>query len=202
VIWLLLRFSQNMLPSRKKFRFQAVPSDRQLWAIGMVAVQWSLLEGHIKGVAHGLYGVDAASRDEFDQTLVFRHRLRMVRDLISNKIMEPFRTDLLAIIDRVGSIAQERDKIIHGTWSSTQPPPPQPDDPPPSHEATHVSGTAKPKPAFEWKLNYERILETALKIDGVTFDLMNYLAHVVGRPRQFLMSEALRRISRNPHPGN
>src|SRR5258708_3840728 len=188
-----------MFPSRKKFRFQVVPSDRQLWAIGMVAVQWSLCEGHIKALAHGLYGEDEAARSEFDQMLVFKHRHRMMRDLVDRKIMEPFRTDLLAIIDRMCSLAGERDKIIHGTWSSNNPPPAIPDEPGPFDEATEVSGTAKPKPGFEWKLTYERIIDTAVKIDAVSFDLLNYLAHVAGKPSQFLMSDALRRISHKPN---
>ena len=186
-----------MFPSRKKFRFHVTPSDQQLWAIGMVAVQWTLLEGHIKVIAHGLYGNDAAARAEFDRMLVFRHRLRMVRDLIERKIMAPFKTDLLAIVDRMGSLAGERDKIIHGTWSSNKPLHPEMDVTP-FNEATEVSGTAKPKPAFEWKLTFDRILDTALKIDTVSFDLMNYLASVVGKPPQFLMSDALKRISRKP----
>jgi hypothetical protein len=186
--------------ARKKFRFRMPISNRQLRAIGMVAVQWSLLEGHIKGLAHGLYGDDGTGRAEFDQMVVFKLRHRMMRDLIDRKIMEPFRTDLLGIVDSMGSLAGERDKIIHGTWSSTQPPPPDADAPPPSLEATHVFGTAKPKRAFDWALNYERILDTALKIDAVSFDLMNYLAHVAGKPNQFLMSDALRRILRKPNP--
>jgi hypothetical protein len=185
-----------MFPSRKKFKFQVTPSDRQLWAIGMVAVQWSLLEGHIKALAHGLFGDDAAARGEFDQKLVFRQRLRITRDRIDQKVMNPFRADLVTIIDRIGSIAQERDKIIHGTWSSDQPPPPEPDNPPTSHEATHVFGTVNPKPAFDWKLSHERILEAAHKIDGVSFELLDYLATIAGKPPQFLMSDALKRILR------
>jgi hypothetical protein len=186
-----------MFPSRKKFRFQVTPSDSQLWAIGMVAVQWSLLEGHLKA-AHGLCGDDAATREKFDQTLVFRLRLRMVRDLIDRTIMEPFRNDLIAIIDRTGALALERDRIIHGTWSSSKPPPAKPDEPGPLDEATEVSGSANPKPAFEWKLTYERLLETARKIDSLHGELMNYLARIVGNPPTFLMSDALRRISK-PH---
>lgn len=65
--------------SRKRFRFQVTPSDRQLWAIGMVAVQWTNLEAHLKVIAHALYADDTAARGEFDKTLVFRHRLRMLQ---------------------------------------------------------------------------------------------------------------------------
>ena len=68
---------------------------------------------------------DADARDKFDQTLVFRHRLRMVRDVITEKVMAPFSGDLVAIIDRIGALALERDRIIHGTWSSDQPAPPE-----------------------------------------------------------------------------
>jgi hypothetical protein len=186
--------------SRKKFRFQVTPSDRQLWAIGMVTVQWSLLEGHIKAIAHGLYGDDAAARAEFDQTLVFRQRLRRVRDLIDQQVLDAYRANFIAIIDRIGALALERDRIVHGTWSSDQPPPPQPDEPGPVDESTHVSGTAKPKPAFEWRLTYERMMDTAYKIDGASFEIMNFLTEAMGKPPNFLMSEALQRISRKLGP--
>ena len=91
---------------RKKFRFQVTPSDAQLMAIGLVAVQWSILESYIKAIAHGLFQDDAA-REKFDQTLVFRHRLRIVRDLIAERVMAPFSEDLIAIIDRIGALALE-----------------------------------------------------------------------------------------------
>jgi hypothetical protein len=170
-------------------------SDAQLMAIGLVAVQWSILESYLKAIAHGLFQDDAA-REKFDQTLVFRHRLRIVRDLIDERVMAPFSGDLIAIIDRIGALALERDRIIHGTWSSDQPAPVEPDNPGPNDRATHVSATAKPKPAFEWKLDYGRIMETASKIAAVPREISEYLVNAMGRPPNFLMSDALKRISR------
>jgi hypothetical protein len=39
-----------MIPTnaRKKFNFNVAPSDRQLWAIGMVIVQWTSIEQMVK----------------------------------------------------------------------------------------------------------------------------------------------------------
>jgi hypothetical protein len=170
-------------------------------AIGLVAVQWSILESFLKAIAHGLFQGDVAAREKFDQTLVFRHRPRMVRDLISEKVTSPYSTDLVAIIDRIGALALERDRIIHGTWSSDQPAPAEPDNPGPDDRATHVSGTTKPKPAFEWKLDYARIMETASKIAAVPGEIGEYLVNVMGRPPNFLMSDALKHISRKPDHG-
>lgn len=187
--------------ARKRFHCQVTPSDRQLWAIGMVAVQWTLLEYDIKVIAHSLYGDDSAARSEFDRMLVFRHRLRMLRDLITEKIVDEFRPGFLAILDQIGALALERDRIIHGMWSSDQPPPEKPDEPGPADEATHVSNTPKPKPAFEWRLTYQRVMETALKIDATSFEIKNFLATTMGKPPSFLMSDALKRISRKREPG-
>lgn len=185
---------------RKKFRFQVTPSNSQLLAIGLVAVQWSILENYLKMIVYGLCQDDADARDKFDQTLVFRHRLRMVRDVITEKVMAPFSGDLVAIIDRIGALALERDRIIHGTWSSDQPAPPEPDNPGPNDRATRVSSTAKPKPAFEWRLDYSRIVETASKIAAVPAEISEYLVNVMGRPPNFWMSDALKHISRKASP--
>ncbi|MBR0735172.1 hypothetical protein JQ636_38365 [Bradyrhizobium japonicum] len=43
-------FGVCMIPTnaRKKFQFNVTPSDRQLWAIGMVIVQWTSIEQMVK----------------------------------------------------------------------------------------------------------------------------------------------------------
>jgi hypothetical protein len=176
--------------------------DQELWAIGMVAVQWSILEGHIKAVAHGLFGDDNAARVEFDNALGFQRRLRMLREPIDRRVINLFRADLIDIVDYIGAIAIGRDKIIHGTWSSHQPPPPRPDEPRPSDETTHVSTTAKPRTTLDWRISYDRTIAAVPKIDAASSRLSNYLASVVGKPSLFLMSDALQRISRPPDSGS
>ena len=47
--------------ARKKLRFQITPSDGQLWAIGMVAVQWTAIESFITVFAHAAK-IEAAVR--------------------------------------------------------------------------------------------------------------------------------------------
>ena len=126
----------------------------------------------------------------------------MLRELIDRRVIILFRADLIDIVDYIGAIAIGRDKIIHGTWSSHQPPPPLPDEPRPSDETTHVSTTAKPRTAFDWRISYDRTIAAAPKIDAASSRLSNYLASVVGKPSLFLMSDALRRISRPPDSGS
>ena len=188
----------DMKISRKKFRFQIAAGDRQLWAIGMVTAQWVSLDFSMKSVAHGLFGADEESRKAYDDMLVFRQRLRRLRELIDCRVIAPHRAELLRIIDQIGSIAQERDRLVHGIWSSDQSPPAQPDEPTENDQATHVSSLGKPKPQFKWRITYDRIVETAKKIDEAHFRLLDYLARAAGKPLEFRMSDALFRISRQP----
>jgi hypothetical protein len=174
-----------------------MPSDNQLKAIGLVAAQWSVIDNNLTVLAHGLYGEDRAAREEFDRMQVFRHRLRMVRDLVDRQIREPFRTYMLQHVDKIGSIVIERDKIIHGMWGGAEENPAEKDGP---YGATHSFNWSGPKPSYDWRLSYGRIMEVALKIDALGFELFDFLAKVMGSPPSFQYNEALQRISRQPSP--
>ncbi len=179
---------------RKKFKFQVAPSDKQLMAIGLVSAQWSIIERNLTTIAHGLYGDDTKARSEYDRMQNFRKRLRTVRDLVAARVAEPYRIHMLAHVDKIGSIVTERDKIIHGLWGSDDPPA---EDPSTNHNATHAFNLGGHKPDYNWRLSYDAIMRVALKIDALAFELYNNLASVMGYPKQFLMSDALRKISRH-----
>ena len=134
---------------------------------------------------------------EFDQLQNFQKRRRIVRDLIDRRVLEPHKQYLIAHLDKIGSIVTERDKIIHGLWGSD-------DDPPEAlrqrAQCQHAFNWSGPKPNYNWHLTYDGIMRVALKIDALSFDLQNYLAAVMGYPKQFVSSEALRKISRPLDP--
>ena len=180
---------------RKRFQLQVTPSDKQLMAIGLVVAQWSIIENHLTMIAHGIYGDNDEAKAEFNKLQNFRKRFDKVRDLIDRQIVEPHRSALLAHLNRIGSVVVERDKIVHGLWGSDDP---APEDPSVDQHATHAFNWTKPKPRFNWQLSYDRILQTALKIDRLAFELMDYLVKADGYPQQSLMSTVLQKMRRNP----
>jgi hypothetical protein len=179
---------------RKKFRFQVPTGDRQLMAIGLVATQWGIIENTLATIAYGIYGDDQTARAEYDKLRVFRKRSDVLRDLIDRRVVEPYRTDLLSHLNRVGSLVLERDRIIHGLWGGED----SAQDP--DHGATHAFNWTAARPIYNWRLSYADILRVALKIDQLVFDIHQYFAGVMGNPPNFLLSDALRRISRPPEP--
>lgn len=190
-----------MFPSRSKFRFQIAPSDRQLWAIGLVVVQWSQVEMFMTVVAHGLTEDDPAARAEYNDTPNMKIRHRLLRALTEAKVMEPWRAELLRLVDRIGQTQQERDRIVHGNWEA------QGGSLPHDPVANKVFSWQKPRPAFDWKLTYQTIIEVARKIDAISADLFEFMLRAHGGPtveasgeKHFLSSDALKRISRKPGP--
>jgi hypothetical protein len=179
---------------RKKFRFQVPPGDNQLMAIGLVAAQWGIVENNLTLIAHGIYGDDQAAKIQYDKLQNFRKRSDILRDLIDRRVVEPHRTALLAHLDHVGSIVIQRDRIIHGLWGGEN------SDQDTDSGATHSFSWTAPKPIYNWRLSYAEILSVALKIDRLVWDIHQYFAGVMGNPPRFLLSDALRKISRPPEP--
>ncbi len=183
-----------MFPSRKKFRYQVAPSDRQLWAIGMVVVQWSNLETLLSLTVQPLCANDTAVALEFSSTRAFKLRMDLFETLVERKIRDPERTDLLSIILAVKNLQQQRDRIVHGNWGSEEGAPI--DNP----SATGAFKWAVPSKPFEWKLDFGRIVKVARDIDEVHARLFSFLVQAAGNPPQFLVSDALKRISKTPNP--
>jgi nucleoside-diphosphate-sugar epimerase len=177
-----------MFPSRKKFQVNVVPSDRQLWAIGLITVQWSHLEMLIKVYMHALATDDA--RKQFDVTLNTKVRLRQLRDVVTERVTQPYQGEILSLIDRITGMQQERDRVIHGTWA---------DEGVGTPERTFDYG--KPRKPFEWKLTYGELVEIALKIDALNVQLLDYAFKLRTQDDDFTLGDALRRTLHKPTPG-
>ncbi len=181
--------------ARKKFSFQVAPSNRQLWAIGMVAVQWAAIEQWMNLIVIGLTHDAPEVREEYGKTWSFSARIDFWELLAQTHVIEPWRTKMLAAINETRQVQELRDKIIHGTWgdkkaSSTIGNP----------VADRVSNWSKPHHPFEWKADYGTILKVALRVDALHQMLFPFL-RTTATPDEFITSdEALRRISRKPTP--
>ncbi len=175
-----------MFPSRKDFSFQVAPSDRQLWAIGMIVVQWSSLE-MLLGVA-----TEALLRDDEEQLEAFRSdrstkgRLDTLQNLVSGEFAQPHRDRFLALIRETRDAQFLRDRVAHGSWSSAE----QVvlEDP----EARSAFSWLGPRHPFEWKLTFGTLKELALRIESLNVRFQNaILDELKPGDTQILLSDAI-----------
>ncbi|MCO6409894.1 hypothetical protein [Hoeflea alexandrii] len=177
-----------MFPSRKKFKFQVTPSDRELWAIGMVAMQWSLLEAWVSTLVQGLAQHDEDALARFNTTHSLEGRLETWKELTKEKMQEPYCSRMLRLHQRAVDTKQMRDRIIHGIWSSNDP------------VATTIQGGA-PKHPFKWSPKFDKIKETAERIDNLMMDILQMLAELSPDKNEVNGRDALRQTLKQPnHP--
>jgi hypothetical protein len=181
--------------ARKKFKFQVEPSDRQLWAIGMVAVTWTAIEFMVTTQVHALTDTGSAERKAFDSTRSMDLRLDQWDELVRQKIIEPWQNTLRGLVNEARHVKDMRDKIIHGMWGGKQNDPKLPDSGTEAHGAFRFG---KPHAPFSWQLNYGDILKVALRIDTLQLNLFEFCfeAAEVKPGETFVFSDALKRISR------
>ena len=183
--------------ARKKFLYNGAPSDRQLWAIGMVVVQWTLIEQMVKTDVHSFTNEDDPDdpiRSVFDSTRSMRMRLDQWEELTKERIQQAWQKPMLDLINETRQVQDLRDKIVHGTWGDKEGKTIAPD--------THGPFSwGKPGHAFEWKLDYDGILEVALRIDRHHAAMIDFIfkADSNGSQKQDVRaSTALRRIQTAP----
>jgi hypothetical protein len=80
-------------PHRNFVMDPGVP-DRQLWAIGMIVVVWSMTERMVEQQIDNLVGDDAQLKAERGEVRGFRNSVRFFKRLVELKITEPQRYQL------------------------------------------------------------------------------------------------------------
>lgn len=189
-------FGACMIPTnaRKKFQFNVTPSDRQLWAIGMVIVQWTSIEQTVKVFVHAFTDEndpDDPIRRKFDATRSMQLRLDLWAELTNERIQPSWRTPLHDLINKTRQIQDMRDKIVHGTWSDKE------NAQTVLQEAHGPFSWGKPGHAFSWKLDYQGILNVALRIDSLHKEMFDFAFRANGQTQGrewFMLGQALRKI--------
>jgi hypothetical protein len=103
-------------PSRTRFTYNPGVSDRQLWALGMIVVQWSMTEQLIDMNARKLVGDDGDLLAEYNRQRRFQNVLAFWRTQIELKCSDPQRSQLQAIIPRIQALSSQRDEVVHRMW--------------------------------------------------------------------------------------
>jgi hypothetical protein len=101
-------------PSRGPFN-PGVP-NRQLWAIGMVVVQWGILELIREQSIYGLMEDNATLIEDYKRRRNSEQKNTFWKTLVEAKMEEPERSKNRAFITRFEALNNQRDEIIHRMW--------------------------------------------------------------------------------------
>src|ERR1700730_5751026 len=104
-------------PSRNRYVMDPGIPNRQLWAIGMIVVQWSNAEWFIDMSTHHLMGDDKALLQEYKNLRNFKQSLAFWATLVERKTDDPYRSYMLAIVSRIQALSSQRDEVIHRLWA-------------------------------------------------------------------------------------
>jgi hypothetical protein len=104
-------------PSRSRYVMDPGIPNRQLWAIGMIVVQWSNAEWFIDMSTHNLMGKDQDLLQEYKKLRGFKQSLAFWETLLERKTDDPFRSYMLSLIPRIQALNTQRDEVIHRLWA-------------------------------------------------------------------------------------
>ena len=106
-------------PSRNRFDFNPATSDRQLWAIGMVVVQWGMLEFIIEQqICDAIQGHPDLTA-EYKKLRNFKQTVDLLQRLVELK-NEPTRSIALRLVQRIRDLADECRKVPGQTQRVTK----------------------------------------------------------------------------------
>jgi hypothetical protein len=168
-------------PSRNRFDFNPAVSDRQLWAIGMVVVQWGMTETIIEQQIQLLIASDPPLDAEYKNLRNFQQTVDFLQTQIELKIQDPRRSQALALITRIRNLSTQRDEVVHrlwgggmqeGSWSNPENHPTtdaallrQPGDKPKKTKSDDARAT------LSWRLSFSGVRKIAIEIGTLNRDL-------------------------------
>jgi hypothetical protein len=103
-------------PSRNRFVYDPGIPDRQLWAIGMVVVQWSMTEWFMDMSIRNLIGPDQYVLEKYKKVRNFQQSVVFWKTQLELRSQDPFRSHMLSLIPRVQALSSQRDEVVHRMW--------------------------------------------------------------------------------------
>ncbi len=158
----------EVFPSKKQFHFWPSLTDAQLWSIGMVVAEWQMIELQMQSHVFQLAENDPDVQKMFRETRTFEARRDQWKELVTRREPEPLRTEFLMVIDVIGSVKLDRDRIIHGYMVGGD----SNEDGQPVHQTgMSFERSATPRRNFEWRHSTERLKRTIVKLDMINLRL-------------------------------
>ena len=167
-------------PSRNRFVYDPGIPDRQLWAIGMIVVQWSMTEWFIDMSTRNLMGNDPGVIDEYRKIRGFQQNVAFWKTQIEMKTQEPYRSYMLRLVPRVQALNSQRDEVVHRLWGGGM------EGNSPSAGGLETTGAGMmPNPGeklktkaqqgpipFSWNADFSRLRRMATEIATLNRDLL------------------------------
>jgi hypothetical protein len=147
---------------------EPIPTNEDLWAIGLVAYLWGIYEAHVHQYGMILTLHDKDARRAFVATNGLRQRTRKVRELIRIYAEPNSSTEWLDLVNRGASLQIQRDRIIHGNWAQNMGAEGKPIGRPFVHDAMEI------KRKYKWAVDYNGIFATARQIDKLIVDCSDF----------------------------
>lgn len=104
-------------PSRQRFVMDPAIPDRQLWAIGMIVVQWSHVESWIEMSTRHLVKDDPDAVSQYDGLRNFKQKVDFWQTQLELKSKDPYRAYMLSLVPRVRELSSQRDYVVHRLWA-------------------------------------------------------------------------------------
>lgn len=105
---------------RKSFQLEPMLTDRQLWALGMIVAQWSILEKLMDQHAKPLF--DEATLEIYNGTRSFAERRRLWLRSIKTMMREPHRSRYVEFVAKIAALQDLRDMYVHGIYGGNNEP--------------------------------------------------------------------------------
>lgn len=157
----------------------AVP-DRQLWAIGMVVVQWGMTEFLREQITFNLMGDDAVLLEEYKRQRSSVQKTAFWKQLVIQKMQEPDRSKYLDFVRRFETLNNQRDDIIHRLWGGGMQPGSlgAPEEATTTDAALHRNRDEKMKTKstdaranLRWRLTFSGLREIARNMSHLNSDI-------------------------------
>jgi hypothetical protein len=159
-----------LFPSRNNLFFNPGVPDRQVWAIGMVAVQWSMTETIMHHRLNDLTKGKPELIERRSKLPSFKHHRAFWEEQIQLQIDEPQRALLLAAIVRVKELKAQRDRIFHGLWGGGMEGASWAAAGTPTSDG-RIFRSPNPNKQFSWDLTYARVREISENLSKLNSDL-------------------------------
>jgi hypothetical protein len=175
-------------PSRNSFPYDPGIPNKQLWAIGMIVVQWSALEWLIDTETHRLVGDNQALKEEYKQLRNFQQSLAFWQTQTDLKAREPARSQVLALIPRIQNLSSQRDEVVHRLWGGGMEATSWSADGNETTDAVIMHDPGEPikgSPGLmppKWRASFIRLRQMAREIGALNRDLIVAMLQLPPRP--------------------
>jgi hypothetical protein len=179
-------------PSRNRFNYNPGVPDRQLWAIGMVIVQWGMTETLIQNQIQTFIGSGDGLIAEYARVRNFRQTVDFLQTQIELQSEEPFRGSAIELLKRIRNLGAQRDEIVHRTWGGgiQEGSWSNPENHPTTDAALLRQHGEKPKKTksqdatanLSWRLTFNGIRKIAVEMATLNRDLAMLFFNPVGVP--------------------